>query len=219
VGAPVVKAHVTAALEAARRAAVTPPAAAVVDDVIARLDAGGRRGLAGVLNGTGILLHTNLGRAPLAPEALAAIVETAGGPSNLEYDLDAGTRGSRHQRLSALLRAATGAEDALVVNNCAAAVLLVLDTFARGALREIHRRGLRVPEDLTVTGFDGVPEAERAGLTTVRQPVLDKGRAAGRLLFDRSNSGPRTVMLPTELVVRSTCGPVKESGSPWFSGV
>jgi L-seryl-tRNA(Ser) seleniumtransferase len=93
-----------------------------------------------VINATGILLHTNLGRAPLAPEALAAIADAAGGASNLEYDLEAGTRGSRYDRLGALLRAATGAEDALVVNNCAAAVLLVLDTFARapdGGPREV----------------------------------------------------------------------------------
>ncbi|MGH3780895.1 MAG: substrate-binding domain-containing protein, partial [Pseudonocardiaceae bacterium] len=65
----------------------------------------------------------------------------------------------------------------------------------------------RIPEDLTVTGFDGVLEAERAGLTTVSQPVLEKGRAAGRLLLDRSQPTGRTIMLPTELVVRGTSGP------------
>ncbi|HZW53966.1 MAG TPA: hypothetical protein VFF00_08020, partial [Candidatus Elarobacter sp.] len=134
------KRHVTAALDAARGADTTPSADAVVGDVLRRLESEARRGLTGVLNGTGILLHTNLGRAPLAREALDAIAHTAGGASNLEYDLDAGARGSRYDRLGALLRAATGAEDALVVNNCAAAVLLVLDTFARagdGAPREV----------------------------------------------------------------------------------
>jgi L-seryl-tRNA(Ser) seleniumtransferase len=134
-----VKRHVTAALGAAR-AQSAPAPDAVVADVLARLEAEARRGLVGVVNGTGILLHTNLGRAPLAREALDAIAASAGGASNLEYDLDAGTRGSRYDRLGALLRAATGAEDALVVNNCAAAVLLVLDTFARatgGAPREV----------------------------------------------------------------------------------
>jgi L-seryl-tRNA(Ser) seleniumtransferase len=131
---------VAAVLAAARAAAATPAAAAVVDDVLSRLAAESRLGLIGVLNGTGILLHTNLGRAPLAGEALGAIAAVAGGASNLEYDLDAGTRGSRYDRVGALLRAATGAEDALVVNNCAAAVLLVLDTFARapdGSPREV----------------------------------------------------------------------------------
>jgi L-seryl-tRNA(Ser) seleniumtransferase len=135
-----VKDHVTRALDAARRADATPPAPAVVEDVVERLARASRRGLAGVLNGTGILLHTNLGRAPLAREALDAIAETAGGASNLEFDLETGSRGSRYDRLGALLRAATGAEASLVVNNCAAAVLLVLDTFARapdGSPREV----------------------------------------------------------------------------------
>jgi L-seryl-tRNA(Ser) seleniumtransferase len=139
-GAPVVKRHVAAALDAARSGASAPEPDAVIEDVLVRCAAERRRGVLGVLNGTGILLHTNLGRAPLAREALDAIGETAGGASNLEYDLDAGTRGSRYDRLGALLRAATGAEDALVVNNGAAAVLLVLDTFARapdGSAREV----------------------------------------------------------------------------------
>jgi L-seryl-tRNA(Ser) seleniumtransferase len=139
-GGPAVKRHVAAALDAARAAKSTPPAGAIVDDVLARLSSERRRGLTGVLNGSGILLHTNLGRAPLAREALDAIADTAGGASNLEYDLEAGARGSRYDRLGSLLRAVTGAEDALVVNNCAAAVLLVLDTFARapdGSAREV----------------------------------------------------------------------------------
>jgi L-seryl-tRNA(Ser) seleniumtransferase len=139
-GAPIVKRNVTAALDAARAGQITPDGDAVVADALMRLAAESRRGLVGVLNGTGILLHTNLGRAPLAREALDAIADAAGGASNLEYDLASGTRGSRYDRLGALLRAATGAEDALVVNNCAAAVLLVLDTFARapdGSPREV----------------------------------------------------------------------------------
>jgi L-seryl-tRNA(Ser) seleniumtransferase len=108
--------------------------------VLVRLAEEFQSGLIGVLNGTGVLLHTNLGRAPLAREALDAIDGAAAGASNVEYDLAAGERGSRYDRMSALLRGATGAEDALVVNNCAAAVLLVLDTFARapdGSAREV----------------------------------------------------------------------------------
>ncbi len=139
-GAATVKRHAGAVLEAARAAPVTPAPEAVVDEVLARCAAERRRGLAGVINATGIVLHTNLGRAPLAAEALDAVAAVTGGASNLEYDLDAGARGSRYDRLGALLRAATGAEDALVVNNCAAAVLLVLDTFARapdGGAREV----------------------------------------------------------------------------------
>jgi L-seryl-tRNA(Ser) seleniumtransferase len=139
-GPATVKRHVSAALAAGRAAATTPDPAAIVDDALVRCANERRRGLIEVLNGTGIVLHTNLGRAPLAREALEAIAEAAGGASNLEYDLEAGTRGSRYDRVGALLRAATGAEDALVVNNGAAAVLLVLDTFARaadGTLREV----------------------------------------------------------------------------------
>jgi L-seryl-tRNA(Ser) seleniumtransferase len=159
-----VKRHVASALDAARAAATTPAAAAVVEDALARLAAESRRGLAGVLNGTGILLHTNLGRAPLAREALDAIDAAASGASNLEFDLESGARGSRYDRLSALLRAATGAEDGLVVNNCAAAVLLILDTFARapdGSPREVIVArnqlveiggGFRLPEVLARSG-------------------------------------------------------------------
>ena len=127
------KRHVDAALAHARAAAATPPADAVVDDAVARLSHVARDALTGVLNGTGILLHTNLGRAPLAREAIDAIATVAGGASNLEYDLERGVRGSRYDRLAALLREGTGAEASVVVNNCAAAVLLALDTFARGA--------------------------------------------------------------------------------------
>src|ERR671936_302355 len=79
-----------------------------------------------VLNATGVIVHTNLGRAPLAPEAIAHVVDVARGYSNLEYDLTAGARGSRQDHLAAILRRLTGAEAALVVNNNAAAVLLAL---------------------------------------------------------------------------------------------
>ena len=139
-GAPLVKRHVAAALDAARAADATPERDAIIAGVLARCAQERRRGLLGVINGSGILLHTNLGRAPLARAALDAIAETAAGASNVEYDLDAGARGSRYDRLGALLRTLSGAEDALVVNNCAAAVLLVLDTFARapdGSAREV----------------------------------------------------------------------------------
>ena len=139
-GAAAVKRSVTAALDAARLSDPVPAPEAVVEDALARCASEERRGLVGVLNATGILLHTNLGRAPLAPEALDAVREAAGGASNLEYDLDDGTRGSRYERVGGLLRDLTGAADALVVNNCAAAVLLVLDTFARapdGSAREV----------------------------------------------------------------------------------
>ena len=85
------------------------------------------------------------------------------------------------------------------------AVVCTSDILALGALRHAAERDLAVPDQLTVTGFDGVPEAERAGLTTVRQPVLEKGRVAGELLLERGDRNrPRRVTLPTELVVGMT---------------
>jgi L-seryl-tRNA(Ser) seleniumtransferase len=100
--------------------------------IAVRLTELSRPSLRRVINATGIVLHTNLGRAPLADAALEAIAAVASGYSNLELDLDHGTRGSRYVHCASLLRELTGAEDALVVNNCAAALVLALDTLAGG---------------------------------------------------------------------------------------
>jgi L-seryl-tRNA(Ser) seleniumtransferase len=134
-----------------------------------------------VLNATGVLVHTNLGRAPLAPEALARVHEAARGYSNLELDLDDGTRGSRQDHLSSLLRRLTGAEAALVVNNNAAAVLLALAALAegrdvvvsRGELLEIGD-GFRIPDVLVRSGARLVEVG-----TTNRTRASDYERAIG----------------------------------------
>jgi len=112
-----------------------------------------------VLNATGVIVHTNLGRAPLAEEAIAQVVETARGYSNLELDLSEGTRGSRQDHIAALLRRLTGADAALVVNNNAAVVLLALAALgegrevivSRGELIEIGD-GFRIPDVLMRSG-------------------------------------------------------------------
>ncbi len=112
-----------------------------------------------VINATGVIINTNLGRAPLSQSALAAIQHIAGGYSNLEYDLEAGERGSRHTHVANLLRELTGAEAALVTNNNAAAVLLALSALAtgreviisRGQLVEIGG-GFRVPDVMRQSG-------------------------------------------------------------------
>jgi L-seryl-tRNA(Ser) seleniumtransferase len=112
-----------------------------------------------VVNATGVIVHTNLGRAPLAAEAVARIEEAARGYSNLEYDLDAGARGSRQAHVARILHRLTGAEAALVVNNNAAAVMLALAALAegrevlvsRGELIEIGD-GFRIPDVLARSG-------------------------------------------------------------------
>src|SRR5258708_6190105 len=87
-------------------------------------------GIRNVINATGVILHTNLGRAPLSRGARIALTEEAGRYCTLEYDAATGLRGKRGARVEALLQSLTGAEDALVVNNCAAAALLILAVLA-----------------------------------------------------------------------------------------
>lgn len=123
------------------------------------LEASQRSSLRPVLNGTGVVLHTNLGRAPLADAALAAIARVASGYTNLEYDVESGERGSRYVHCAALLREITGAEDALVVNNGAAALILALDTIAGGKESIVSRGELieiggsfRIPDIMMKSG-------------------------------------------------------------------
>jgi L-seryl-tRNA(Ser) seleniumtransferase len=118
-----------------------------------------RPSLRAVFNATGVVLHTNLGRAPLATTALDAIARTAATSCNLEYDVEGGRRGSRYVHCVSLLCELTGAEDAIVVNNCAAALVLALNTFARDREAIVSRGELveiggsfRVPEIMARSG-------------------------------------------------------------------
>lgn len=116
-------------------------------------------GLVRVINATGVVLHTNLGRAPLSSIAIRAAVEAAEGYNDLEYDLVQGRRGSRQAHIGGLAASITGAESAIVVNNNAAAVLLCLDALAKGGKVAVSRGELveiggsfRVPDIMSVTG-------------------------------------------------------------------
>src|SRR6516164_757787 len=138
------------------------------------LDAIRTPSLRNVLNATGVIVHTNLGRAPLPEAALGQVTVAASGYSNLELDLPSGTRGSRQEHVAALLERLTGAEAALVVNNNAAALLLAVAALAdgrevlasRGALIEIGD-GFRIPEVL-----------ERSGARLIEVGTTNRTRAA-----------------------------------------
>jgi L-seryl-tRNA(Ser) seleniumtransferase len=134
------------------RASIEQRISAIVEEVLAH-------SLQPVINATGVILHTNLGRAPLIPAAIEELRRTAAQYSNLEYDLEAGARGKRDVHTAQMLERLTGAESAIVVNNCAAAVLLTLAALAkdgevivsRGELIEIGD-GFRIPEIMAESG-------------------------------------------------------------------
>lgn len=172
-----------AALDAARQTILSggdaPMPALLIDEIRARAERAAQPSLVPVINATGVIIHTNLGRAPLSEETLAAMQLAAQGYSNLEYDLAAGERGSRHVHAEAMLTRLTGAPAALVVNNNAAAVMLILATFARGKQVIISRGqlveiggGFRIPEVMQQSGATLVEVG-----TTNRTYVADYARA------------------------------------------
>lgn len=150
------------------------------------------RGLRRVVNATGVILHTNLGRSVLSERAALAAWEAATSYSNLEYDLASGGRGSRYDHAVPLLRELTGAEDALVVNNCAGATLLALSAIvadaagdskpevivSRGQLIEIGG-GFRIPEvlDLSGTHMREVGTTNRTRLSDYEKAINENTRA------------------------------------------
>jgi L-seryl-tRNA(Ser) seleniumtransferase len=153
------RASIAHAREQIRRGALCPSSDELLSAAEHALDENQRPNLRPVINATGVIINTNLGRSPLSQEALQAVKQVAGGYSNLEYELVAGERGSRHTHVTGLLCELTGAEAALVTNNNAAAVLLALTALAavrevvisRGQLVEIGG-GFRVPDVMRQSG-------------------------------------------------------------------
>jgi L-seryl-tRNA(Ser) seleniumtransferase len=197
--------------ELADRRAEVLSGAADDPDLVARARARLRPSPRRVLNATGVVVHTNLGRAPLAPSARAAVTAAAQGYSNLELDLATGERGSRHDHVDALLREVTGAEAGMAVNNCAAAVLLAAAALAgpgrevvvsRGQLIEIGG-GFRIPEVVAQAGARLVEVG-----TTNRTRLGDYGAA----LTDRTGailrahpSNFRTLGFTEEVEIEALC--------------
>jgi L-seryl-tRNA(Ser) seleniumtransferase len=145
-----------------REGTVNPTSNGLLAEAVRRMEAATQResqtGIKAVINATGVLLHTNLGRAPLSQAARAAL-DQAAGYCSVEYEIESGGRGGRAARVESLLKDLTGAEDALVVNNCAAAALLILTVLARDGETIVSRGELveiggdfRVPDVMASSG-------------------------------------------------------------------
>jgi L-seryl-tRNA(Ser) seleniumtransferase len=163
-----------------------------------------------VINASGVIVHTNLGRAPLADSARQAVAAAASGYSNLEYDVDRGERGSRQAHVAELLRELTGSEDAIVVNNCAGAVLLAAAALAGGRELVVSRGQLveiggsfRVPDVVAQSGATLVEVG-----TTNRTRLEDYRRAIGErtgAVMRAHQSNFRTVGFVEEPSIEELC--------------
>lgn len=183
----------------------------------ARAAALARPSLRPAINATGVILHTNLGRAPLAGEAAEAAAAVARGYSNLEYDLEAGERGSRQVHVEALLRELSGAEAAMAVNNNAAAVLVALAATAAGREVVVSRGQLveigdsfRIPEILAQSGARLVEVG-----TTNRTRLADYEAAIGpgtAAILRVHQSNFRTVGFTEEVALADLCALARERG-------
>jgi L-seryl-tRNA(Ser) seleniumtransferase len=196
---------------AARRAALLAGEEPDDGDLVAAARARLRPSLRRVLNATGVVVHTNLGRAPLAAAARAAVAAAATGYANLELDLASGERGSRHDHVAGLLCELTGAEAALAVNNCAAATLLAVAALAgpeaevvvsRGQLIEIGG-SFRIPEVVAQAGarLVEVGTTNRTRVDDYRAAIAD--RTAALLRAHPSNF--RTVGFVEEVSIEELC--------------
>jgi L-seryl-tRNA(Ser) seleniumtransferase len=178
-------------------------------------------GLRRVINATGVIIHTNLGRAPLSESARAALAREAAGYCTLEYDATTGSRGRRGARVEHLLIEMTGAEDALVVNNCAAAALLILTVLARDGETIVSRGELveiggdfRVPDVMAGSGTQMIEVG-----TTNRTKLDDYRRALHertRLIMRVHQSNYRIVGFTTSPTRVETAALAHEAGLPLY---
>ena len=189
-----VRSVIASAREEAQAGGPLPSLDAIVGQAQAAVAELARPSLRPVINATGVILQTNLGRAPLSERALRAMAEAGRGYTNLEFDIAGGDRGSRHDHVRELIRRTTGAEDGLVVNNNAAALLMALQVFAsgsgvivsRGEAVEIGGR-FRIPDVLRQSGAQLV-EVGTTNRTYTEDyaDAIDEGTAA-MLRVHRSN--------------------------------
>jgi L-seryl-tRNA(Ser) seleniumtransferase len=180
-------------------------------DLVARARERLRPSLRRVLNATGVVVHTNLGRAPLAAEARAAVARAADGYANLEVDLRTGERGSRQEHVEALLRELTGAEAALAVNNCAAAVFLAAAALAGGRELVVSRGQL-----IEIGGAFRIPEVvAQAGARMVEVGTTNRTRLADYVAALNDDTGAilrahpsnfRTVGFVESAEIEALCG-------------
>jgi L-seryl-tRNA(Ser) seleniumtransferase len=214
------------AVGAAREALIRgePRPEDLVADARARAEEASRSSLRRVVNATGVIVHTNLGRAPLAQAALDAVAEAAAGYSTLEYDASAGTRGSRHAHVEGLLRELTGAEAAIAVNNCASAVLVAAAALASGRELVVSRGQLveiggsfRIPDVVSQSGARLVEVG-----TTNRTRLADYERAFGPdtgAVMRAHQSNFRTVGFVEEVEIEELCAAAARAGVPVIDDV
>jgi L-seryl-tRNA(Ser) seleniumtransferase len=181
-------------------------------DLVERATARLRPSLRRVVNATGVIVHTNLGRAPLSDDARAAVLRTATGYANLELDLGDGRRGSRHEHVEALLRELTGAEGAMAVNNCAAAVLLATAALAGDGREVVVSRGqlieiggsFRIPDVVAQSGAV-LREVGTTNRTRLRDFAAALGESTGAILRAHP-SNFRAVGFVEDVSIEALCG-------------
>src|SRR5215203_3923314 len=207
-----------------RDGSVSLPGNGLLTEAIKRMEKSvrseGQAGIKAVINATGVVLHTNLGRAPLSQAARAAMDEAARYCS-VEYDLESGVRGGRAARVEALLKDVTAAEDALVVNNCAAAALLILTVLARDGETIVSRGELveiggdfRVPDVMAGSGTRMV----EVGMTN-RTHLEDYRRAINpntRLIMRVHPSNYRIVGFASSPALTELSTVAREAGLPLY---